>query len=216
MDTLASNNDYETKGGFEEDDMPSKIPAPLLFEVNELLSKERVLMELKLLDQQLEADEWKGKYTQLKGDVVDGIVAKHAEESLEVLDEVGDLEGKQQETDELSNKHLASKEDLNAILMTRVDDNCADLSDLNLNGWIFNQLIKILFGVRSEYDQITVLDVRNANIGPTMLPMLLHALRNHRLLAIDLAKNDLNEEMFSAILETLRVKLLVDAFYVFK
>jgi hypothetical protein len=171
-------------------------------------------MELKLLDQQLEAEEWKSKYEQLKSDVVDGAVAKHEDEYLEVLDEIGDFEAeKEEQHQQFSTKNLASKEDLNAILMTRVDDNCADLSNLNLNTWIFNQLMKIIFGVRSDYDQITILDLHNANMGAPMMPMLLHALRNPRLSALDLSKNEMDEDMFSGILDTLRVSFLPHTVY---
>ena len=42
---------------------------PLLEEVNDLIEKERLLMTLKVLEQQKQAEEWKTKYEMLVGKV---------------------------------------------------------------------------------------------------------------------------------------------------
>jgi len=42
---------------------------PLLEEVNDLIEKERLLMTLKVLEQQKQAEEWKAKYELLVGKV---------------------------------------------------------------------------------------------------------------------------------------------------
>jgi hypothetical protein len=192
-------------------DKLNSIPAPLLYEVNELLEKERILQELQLLDQEITANEWKEKYEKLKETVVDGVLAKRPEDYLESMDQLGDLEEEptDRETRNLTSKLLATKNDFNAILLTRVNDNCADLSDLELSPRLFGQLVKEVFGVRSDYDLVTVLDLQNSGTNNSKLLMLIHAIRNPRLLGLNLSKNDVDEAMLNDMLGALRVSVVV-------
>lgn len=65
---------------------------PLLDDVNELIEKEKLLLEFKLLDQQKEAFEWKAKYDSLLNKVSENILTRPAEESYRILEAVADNE----------------------------------------------------------------------------------------------------------------------------
>lgn len=66
------------------------ISLPLLDDVNELIEKEKILLEFKVLEQQKEASEWKAKYDSLLGKVAENANISEINENFRILEEVAD------------------------------------------------------------------------------------------------------------------------------
>ena len=66
------------------------ISLPLLDDVNELIEKEKILLEFKVLEQQREASEWKAKYDNLLGKVAENAHISEINENFRILEEVAD------------------------------------------------------------------------------------------------------------------------------
>lgn len=65
---------------------------PLLDDVNELIEKEKILLEFKVLEQQKEAYEWKLKYDNLLGKVSESAISGDSPDGYRLLEEVADSE----------------------------------------------------------------------------------------------------------------------------
>ena len=65
---------------------------PLLDDVNELIEKEKILLEFKVLEQQKEAHEWKLKYDNLLGKVSESALSSDSPDGYRLLEEVADNE----------------------------------------------------------------------------------------------------------------------------
>lgn len=65
---------------------------PLLDDVNELIEKEKMLLEFKVLEQQKEAHEWKVKYDNLLGKVSENAISSGNNDGYRLLEEAADNE----------------------------------------------------------------------------------------------------------------------------
>lgn len=63
---------------------------PLLDDVNELIEKEKILLEFKVLEQQKEAFEWKAKYDHLLGKVAENASSSGNDSDYRVLEAISD------------------------------------------------------------------------------------------------------------------------------
>lgn len=63
---------------------------PLLDDVNELIEKEKILLEFKVLEQQKEAFEWKSKYDNLLGKVAENASTSGNDSEYRVLEAITD------------------------------------------------------------------------------------------------------------------------------
>lgn len=79
---------------------------PLLDDVNELIEKEKILLEFKVLEQQKEAFEWKAKYDHLLGKVAENASSSGNDSDYRVLE--------------------AITEDINAVDNVRINSNLID------------------------------------------------------------------------------------------
>ena len=178
------------------------IPASLVNEVEELLEKERTLMELKLLEQAAESQHWKTKYDELKEIALEDILEEKSDQiALDKLEEMAELT--------MKDPPPLTVKDASAILISRVQGHVADLSNIELNQQVFIYLSRALFGVKNhkQYEDVRVLFVKNCELKTAHIEPLLHVLRNPKCEAIDISKNNINEEMLVKILHTLRVSL---------
>lgn len=71
-------------------DEEAVISLPLLDDVNELIEKEKILLEFKVLEQQKEAFEWKAKYDSLLGKVAENANMGEINDNFKILADVAD------------------------------------------------------------------------------------------------------------------------------
>ena len=181
---------------------------PLMDEVNDLIEKERTLLNLKLLAQKTEAEEWKAKYDLLVDKVSSGTVdIKDNQQPMETAAEVENVEGSE----------FTSLHDVQRLLNDRVSSWILDLSDVKMDKILFAKLSKAVFGARNSFETINTALFENCGLNDEYSPALLSIIRSSRLQAINLSNNDLNEVFFLQLLTTLKVSLLViDRCTVFK
>ena len=65
---------------------------PLLDDVNELIDKEKMLLEFKVLEQQKEAREWKVKYDSLLGKMSENAISRGTNDDYKLLEHAADNE----------------------------------------------------------------------------------------------------------------------------
>ncbi len=106
----------------------------------------------------------------------------------------------------MKNPSPMTVKDANSILAHRIVEHYADLSDLDFNKQVFIYISRTLFGIRSVYENVRVVNLRNCQLYVDHIEPLLHMLRNPKLEAIDLSRNCLSEEMLVSILQVLRVR----------
>lgn len=169
---------------------------PLLDEVNDLIEKERTLLQLKLLEQEKEVDEWKRKYDRL----VDKVTEKTAEsdfiESLEVVGEVEEIPD--------ADKSI-SPADLNKLIATRNFKWVLDLSSASITVNIFTKLCKMLFGGRNEnYEELKIAVFRDCELTDDHGPPLITIFQNPNIQAFDLSRNNLGSAFFKDLVTTLQ------------
>ena len=171
---------------------------PLLDEVNELIEKERTLLNLKLLEQKTATDEWKKKYDLLvnaigstnKSDVGNNIV------DLEIAADI--------ESDKHDFEHI-SLHDIHSLLKDRVSTWILDLHDLKIEKILFAKLSKFVFGVNSGFPEINTAIFKNCGLTDEYTAPLISMIRCTRLKAIDLSNNDFSEIFFLQLLSLLKV-----------
>lgn len=71
-------------------DEEAVISLPLLDDVNELIEKEKILLEFKVLEQQKEAFEWKAKYDSLLGKVAENANMGEINDNFKILADIAD------------------------------------------------------------------------------------------------------------------------------
>ena len=170
---------------------------PLMDELNELIEKERTLLNLKLLAQKNETETWKTKYDKLIDKVGSGNVNIDltTEQQLEAAAEV--------DSEHIENN--ASYADIQKILIERISSWALDLSKTKMNLLDFSKLCKEVFGSRSSFDSINLVDLHNCGLTDEYTTPLISFIRSSRLQAIDLSSNELSEIFFLQLLTTLKV-----------
>lgn len=181
-----------------KDDANSDGP-PLVDELNELIEKERTLLNLKLLAQKNETDSWKTKYDQLLDKVGTGSYDNLALSAGQTLESAAEVE--------MEGSHVSEVTfyDVQQILMKRIASWILDLSGVVMDKMLFAKLGKEVFGPRSSFDAINTLNVSGCSITDEFAPPLLSIMRTSRLQAIDLSHNELSDMFFLQMLETLKV-----------
>ena len=179
------------------------IPAPLLQEVNQLLEKERTLMELKLLDQELESEKWKSKYDQLYETVVGGETPTNKTlEQIEKLGEVEDLEAIWEDAAQVT-KHQHYP--VTSLLLENLVGNLAKFNGIGLTKTVFSGLMKALFGSKSEHPEVDLLWVNHCDIDPESIETIEFILKSPRLRGLDISHNYLDDDVLFSFVEILNV-----------
>lgn len=171
---------------------------PLVDEINELLNKERTLMGLKMMEHQVEAEEWKKKYETLIQHIgpdrnVDGGNVHAYEIAAEVVS---------QEEDNW-------QKDLDRILYMQHQSDypwCLDTSNVELQS---TQITKILnFPKSHNYHGVSVLSLHHCGIKDTDAQLASTLLHFPGLQALDLSHNELGSEFQKILLADIEVHIL--------
>ena len=157
---------------------------PLLDEVNEIIQKEKVLLELKILEQENEAKVWKNRYESLLGSVSDTAA------------ETGALEPLQIAANNESNKVIVvSNNDNdpidNIILSLSSNEWVIDFSYKTITSSILTRLCKGNSAITYTNPLLSVFNLSNSNIKEDSAQILSVLLSNPNVKAIDLSNNSL-------------------------
>jgi hypothetical protein len=172
---------------------------PLMDEVNELIEKERTLLNLKLLAKNSEAAEWKTKYDLLLEKV--GTVTVSDFTGQQPLEIAAEIEA------EVGDGGLPTFQDLQRRVHERTHPWILDLSDLkNLDKTMFAKLAKAVFGARSVYEVISTLRLSHCALTDEYTSTILAMVRSSRLQALDLSFNELGELFFVQMVAALKVR----------
>ena len=169
---------------------------PLLEEVNELIEKERLLMQLKLLEQQKAAEEWKSKYESLVS------TASKGSSGNKTLAKVGNENEAPGDGDGLSSakKNLvapaATTEGIQKMMMELENDWVLDLSNVTVDAKLLGQLNSDVFSARgtSTYN-ITVCNLANCSLEDDSALALTTLAGKAAVLALDLRGNYLGPQV---------------------
>lgn len=170
---------------------------PLLDEVNELIQKERTLLNLKLLEQKQETDEWRQKYDNLVGKVSD-----------KVHEDTFDFNTLEQAANILSEKqaqNTATLEDINLVIASQRNPWILDLSNIGVEENAFTTFCKSAFSSRTSNSGWKAVILRNCGLSDGSTAALLSIFRNSQVVAIDISHNQLSEMFFLQLLPVLKV-----------
>ena len=195
----ASTGQGQTKAAAPEaaETTEKQLPPHLVNEIDELIEKEKTLLELKLLDKQLETENWKTKYTDLKEKVLEEV--NENEQDIDLLGKIADIE-----THEAKNFYIPT--DANILLAARIEGNVANFSETNFTRAIFFNVMRELFSPKTNnFPFVNVLLIDNCSVDSDYADAVYNALKNPKLEAIDLSHNFINGEMMFNIVSILAV-----------
>lgn len=173
------------------------IPAPLVHEVNELIEKERTLLELKLLERELQAKAWQSKYEELKDSVIDENDID--EKRLPGLGRVAEVE-------EVEPDFVGAADHQAGFLVEAVTGNVANFNHRPLSKAVFSGVVKALFGMRSIYPEVDVIWAKDCEVTHDSLEPIEYMLRSSKLKAIDFSQNPLDNDVLYSFVEILNSK----------
>ena len=162
---------------------------PLLDEVNELITKEKVLLELKILEQKNEATQWKKRYEALLGQVAD------------TANDTGDLVPLQNAANNTNNTNNNNNNNTNNInndnndpideilLSLSPSEWVIDLSHRPLSSSILTRLCKGNSAITYTNPLVSVFDLSHCSIKDDYANILSVLLSNPNVKAIDLSNN---------------------------
>lgn len=171
---------------------------PLMDDLNDLIEKERTLLSLKLLAQKTETENWKAKYDLLL-DKIGTVNLEEEVDSSQPFEMAAEVEFFTQK------KEPTSYDDLQQLLINRASSWALDLHGISLDKLSFSKLVKEIFGSRSSFDTINLVNLEKCNLSDEYIPSLLSMIRSSRLQAIDLSNNEFSEVLFLQLLTTLQV-----------
>jgi hypothetical protein len=179
----------------------NKLPSHLVEEIDDLVEKEKTLLELKLLEKEVESENWKTKYTDLKEKVIEDI--QEDEQDVNLLETIAEIEAKE------AGQNYYVPSDPHLLLATRIDHHVANFSSINFTRFVFFQVMKELFqtkGANNTFSAVNVLLLDHCNLDDEYADALYSAFKNPRLEGIDLSHNLLNGDMMYNITSILSVR----------
>jgi len=168
---------------------------PLLDEVNEIIYKEKVLLELKILEQENEAKVWKNRYESLLGSVSDTAAETGALEPLQFAANNASNTNNTNNTNDNNKVSIVSNNDNdpidNIILSLSSNEWVIDLSYKTITSSILTRLCKGNSAITYTNPLLSVFNLSNSNIKEDSAQILSVLLSNPNVKAIDLSNNSL-------------------------
>ena len=179
------------KGGGEADQLP------LLEEVNQLIEKERLLMQLKLVEQQRIAAEWKSKYDTLIGTAA---TAGKSGGGNSVMARVGNENDITAAPAKREVAPPASSEGVQELLLEMAHKWVLDLAHVPVDGKLLAHLNADVFSVRgSATNCISVVNLASSRISDDALLPLTAMAGKSAVQALDLSGNDFGPNTFQQV-----------------
>lgn len=179
---------------------------PLLDEINELLIKERTLLGLKVVEQQIETKEWKQKYETLINKITEN------KDDIEVFEIAGEIQTNNQDKKNQT-KNISFAYDLDRLLHFQYSSKYSWC--LNTTNFIIhrNELKKLLkYPKAYNAENITVLQLNKSDLQDVDSDLIMLLFTYPNLQCLDLSFNNLGSEFRSLFLQTIQV---IITFYIF-
>jgi hypothetical protein len=214
MSKNLTNKKHSTESSSSPHPSGSKdFPAPLLSDIDELIQKEKTLLELKLLDQELATENWKTKYEGLKEHVIDdieggrdassGVFGEEGEgNELSMMEKLAEYEEK-----EINDYYIPT--DPHLLLISRIDYNYGNFSRVHFTRQVFSTVMRQLFGPKSSFPDINVLFLDHCELNNHYSESLYNIFKNPKLEGVDLSYNLIDNEMMFQIITFLSVIMLL-------
>lgn len=205
-----------SKNGNHHDDEP--IELPLLDEVNELIEKERLLLNLKVLEQKQSAEEWKEKYNVLINKMAKNGDYASIEQAADINNNVINDEENNSKFPIINDKSIIPLLNQNYTIEELILQQGKDINNecpyvLNLSGKKIStsSLLKITKGqgltsLVNPYMTFKVLNFSKCDLNDDASPMLSQIIKNPALVAIDLSNNELGSEFEGRLIEALQFR----------
>ena len=177
-------------------------------EVQELIDKERILLNLKLLDQQQVAEEWKKKYDNLLENIREPFVELNVDSQnfYRNREDIGTIKNNLYQQKRI----VHDMNEFHNAVVNRLYNWIADISDSlseDLSIGLFAKFCKHIFGVRSPFEKdLSIVWFRNCELRDDFIPSISFLLRSPRLEAIDLSHNNLSQKFMQECVPVLKVK----------
>lgn len=188
----------------EEEDLP------LLDEINDLLVKERTLLGLKVVEQQIEAQEWKVKYEKLLNKLNENVT------DMEIFELVSDLDSRNPSVDHSFDSYLQFQANLLSTTFSPSLPSgpfpshcywCLNVSTMTLQRL---ELKKLLNYPKSHCNKkIRILQLSCCEIQDKDADLVVLLFHYPRLEALDLSFNQLGTEFHARFLQSIEVTLLL-------
>lgn len=174
------------------------INIPLVDEINELLHKERTLLGLKVMEHQVEAEEWKKKYETLVHNIgTDNTSGGSNAHVYELAADVAQMEENWQK-------------DLERILYLQHQCDypwCLDVSHIDMRATQIKQVIN--FPKSHNFQGVSVLKLNHCEIQDSDAEVAAALLHFPGLQALDLSHNDLGHEFHAQLLNDIEVYYII-------
>lgn len=181
-----------------------EVNIPLVDEINELLAKERTLMGLRVMEHQVEAEEWKKKYQTLVENIgsdkgVDGgnIRAYEVAADVAVMEETW-------------------QRDFERILyMQHQSDHpwCLDVSHIEIQSTQLKQIIN--FPKSHNFHGLSVLKLNHCKLRDIDGELVTSLFHLNGIQALDLSYNDLGREFHLSMMNDIQVRSIILIFHLF-
>lgn len=168
---------------------------PLLDEVTNLLDKERTLMGLKVLEQQVEAQEWKRKYEALVGQVAQSGAET---DNVRVFEIAADITAKPVP---IANFRMKIMQTIRSNGVNWV----ADLSNIEVGNEGIVEVLKIFHGMRDSC-RVTVILLRNSQLDSSCNEHMAAVISFPYFEGIDASWNNLTRPFYDSMLKALEVR----------
>lgn len=179
---------------------------PLLDEINELIEKERTVLNLKLIAQKAETDEWKAKYDMLADKLDAGISG-----DVQTAEDAADIEEYGAEGHSSAGKQNISQQDVLRVISERRHSWLIDFSHLSFDRILLAKVCKALFGPKTSFPEIHVAVFRDCSFTDDYSAVVAQLARSLPVWALDLSQNDLGETTLAQIISVLKASLVLDS-----
>lgn len=188
----------------EKDKVAKEAPAgdvPLLDEVNTLLEKEKLLLELKFLEQQQMAQEWKTKYDKLVGNVSTQATVTG---DFKKLADVVDVEKKIAKV--VVEAAADASESVRGALMALGQESTLDLSGLSLDTDSLSLLLKGPTSIQHASANLKIFNFSNCQLDDKSIVALGAVISKPTVMGLDLSNNNLGKAFEMQLLDSLKMR----------
>ena len=178
---------------------------PLLDEVQMLLEKERLLLELKFLEQQKEAQEWKSKYDMIVEKVHLAAVVSGDTKAVEQVVHIDDKEVTGAYTSRGASGVLTNDR-MNDILMSLGSNWILDCSNQVITNGALTMLLKGPTAITHAYPDLKIFRFANCSIDDSTSQLVSAVVSKQSVLAVDLSNNNLGKDFENQLVDALKLR----------
>ena len=182
---------------------------PLLDEVQLLLEKERLLLELKFLEQQKEAQEWKSKYDMIVEKVHLAAVVSGDTKAVEQVVHIDD-KSNEEVTGGYKSRGASggpiTSDRMNDILMSLGSNWILDCSNNVMTNGALTMLLKGPTAITHAHPDLKIFRFTNCSIDDSTSQLISAVVSKQSVLAVDLSNNNLGKDFENQLIDALKLR----------